>query len=296
MEYRNLGHSDLKVSRISLGCVTFGREINQQESYAIMDYALEKGMNYFDTAEAYGEGASELVIGSWMKERNTRSKIYLGTKILPPYSPDKIIKSCENSLERMQISEIDLYQLHAFHETALRPDVLYAFNKLIKDGKIRHLGISNFSPDQLRDFLKLQRDLGLNQICSLQNNHNLAIQNLNTEALDFCRQKGIGSISFSPLGAGFLTGKYKNSIPKDARFNLQPGHQDLYFNQDGAMALEKLEAAALETNISMVELALAWVLNNPEITTTLVGGRRISHIDQAFTAKNVAYWKSNSSL
>ncbi len=287
----NLGHSDLKISRISLGCVTFGREIGREESFAIMDYALEKGMNYFDTAEAYGNGASEMIIGSWLKERNTRSKIYLGTKILPPYSPEKIIQSCENSLERMQISEIDLFQLHAFHETALNPKVLLAFDKLIKDGKVRYPGVSNFSQEQLTGFLKMQKELGLNQICSLQNNHNLAIQNLGTQTLEFCRQEGIGSISFSPLGAGFLTGKYKSSIPKGARFNLQPGHQGLYFNRDGAMALEKLEAASAETGISKVELALAWVLNNPDITTTLVGGRRISHIDQAFAAKNVAYWK-----
>ncbi len=284
MTFNKMGNSDLEISRLSLGCVTFGREIDRKESYTIMDHALSRGMNFFDTAEVYGEGASEQVVGSWLKERKKRSKVYLGTKLLPPYNPERIIKSCDESLRRLQATEIDLYQLHSFHETALHPDVLHTFENLINDGKIRYLGVSNFSSEQLQEFLGVRKKHKLSSICSIQNNHNLAIRNLNKNLLKFCRQEGIGSISFSPLGAGFLTGKYKNRIPEGARFDIQPGHQDIYFNNSGMRTLEELESAAAETGKSMVELALAWVLKNPDLTTTLVGGRNISQIDQAFNA------------
>jgi len=281
MKYNRLGNSDMEISRLSLGCVTFGREINRNESYKIMDFALAGGMNYFDTAEAYGKGASEQVIGSWLKERGCRSRVYLGTKLLPPYTPEKIISSCNDSLKRLQTSVIDLYQLHAFHKTALLPETLETLEQLIMDGKIRYIGISNFSDNQLRSFLKVQQEYHFNRISSIQNNHNLAIQNLGEELLDYCRQESIGTISFSPLGAGFLTGKYKNQIPRGSRFDIQPGHRDLYFSDKAAEALRKLEREASQSGRTMVELALRWVISNPEITTTLIGGRKISHINQA---------------
>jgi len=183
MKYNKLGNSDMEISRLSLGCVTFGREINLHDSYRIMDYALASGMNYFDTAEAYGKGSSEQAIGSWLKERGCRSRVYLGTKLLPPYTEEKIISSCNESLKRLQTDTIDLYQLHSFHETALNPEILQTLEKLIKEGKIRNIGISNFSEEQLRAFLKVQKQYELKQLCSIQNNHNLAIQNLNKKLL-----------------------------------------------------------------------------------------------------------------
>jgi len=281
MKYNKLGYSDMNISRISLGCVTFGREINQMDSFKIMDYAIDHGMNYFDTAEAYGEGASELVVGSWLKKRESRMKVYIGTKLLPPYTPEGIVSSCNKSLKRLQTPIIDLYQLHSFHESALKPESLLAFDSLIKEGKVRSLGISNFSAQELKTFFDLQKKLGLHTLCCIQNNHNKAIQNLDENLLEFCREEGIGSISFSPLGAGFLTGKYKSTIPTGSRFDILPGHQALYFNDKTAKALEKLESAAAQSGKSMVELALSWVIRNPYITTTLVGGRKIAHIDQA---------------
>ena len=281
MKYNKLGNSNMKVSRLSLGCVTFGREIGSRDSYRIMDHAVDCGMNYFDTAEAYGNGSSEIVIGSWLKERKFRSQLYIGTKLLPPYTPEKIFSSCDKSLKRLGTDVIDLYQLHSFHESALLSESLEALEELIQKGKIRYLGISNFTENQLKSFLAMQKKLHLTQIISIQNNHNLAIGNLNKELLDYCGEAGIGSISFSPLAAGFLTGKYKTKIPPGSRFDIQPGHQELYFNDAGRKALEKIESEAAETGKSMIEIALSWVLKNPKITTTLIGGRKVQHIEQA---------------
>jgi aryl-alcohol dehydrogenase-like predicted oxidoreductase len=284
MTYRNLGYSDLQISRISMGCVTFGREIGDLESNAIMDRAVNHGINFFDTAEAYSDGESERIIGAWIKERKCRSKIQIGSKISPPYTPERINQSCMDSLRRMQISEIDLYQLHEFHETALREESLLALDKLVETGKIRYVGVSNFSMEQLNSVLDIQKKLKLKQICSIQNNHNLAVMDFNADLLKFCVDESVGTISFSPLGAGFLTGKYKNRIPDGARFDIKPGHQNVYFNDDGFRALENLELLAAESGRSMIELALAWVLKNKELTTTLVGARNISHLDQALAA------------
>jgi len=209
MTYRNLGYSDLRISRISMGCVTFGREIGELESNAIMDRAVNYGINFFDTAEAYCDGESERLIGAWIKERKCRSKIQIGSKISPPYTPERIDQSCTESLRRLQISEIDIYQLHEFHETALREESLLALDKLVETGKIRYVGVSNFSMEQLNSVLDLQKKLNLKRICSIQNNHNLAVMDFNTELLKFCVDEDLGAISFSPLGAGFLTGKYR---------------------------------------------------------------------------------------
>ncbi|MCK5735782.1 MAG: aldo/keto reductase, partial [Spirochaetaceae bacterium] len=250
----------------------------------IMDYALDKGMCFFDTAEAYGKGESERVIGGWLKDRGNRSKITIGSKCLPPYSAKKIIQSCEDSLKRLKISEIDLFQFHSFDSTALEEEAVLAMEKLIQMGRIRYTGVSNFNIKQLEEYLAIQERLNQNNLCSIQNNHNLAIQNLNNEMMEFCRKKHIGTISYSPLAAGFLTGKYKSSIPVGARFDLQPGHKDVYFNNDSFKALEKLEVLSEETGKTNVDIALKWVLKNPDITTTLVGGRKISHIEQALQA------------
>lgn len=284
MNSQQLGHSDLKVSRLSLGCVTFGREIGEQESMSMMDLALERGFRLFDTAEMYADGESERVIGRWLSARKSRSGVLIATKITPPVNAESLKDHCEASLRRLGTDVIDLYQYHSFHESVLSPDTARAMGDLISSGKVRYFGVSNFSDNELGRLEQLHAELGVPGPCSLQNNHNLAVRDFTPELLDLCRNTGVGTISYSPLGAGFLTGKYSGGIPEGTRFDIRPGHRQHYFNERGTRTLERLGILSESTGLSQVELALGWALHQADITTTLVGGRRPEHLIQAHQA------------
>ena len=149
MDYRQLGRSELKVSAIGLGAVTFSREINEAAAFTIMDYALERGINLIDTAEAYNKGGSETVVGKWIKASGKRDKLVLATKLLPPLSAERIAQAAEASLRRLQTDVIDLYQIHAFDQNTPLDESLAALSKLVDEGKVRYLGCSNFAAWQL---------------------------------------------------------------------------------------------------------------------------------------------------
>jgi 1-deoxyxylulose-5-phosphate synthase len=149
MEYRQLGRSDLKVSAIGLGAVTFSREIDDATAFTIIEHALDRGINLIDTAEAYNKGGSEDVVGRWLKESGKRDKVVLATKLLPPLSAERIPQAAEASLRRLQTDVIDLYQVHAFDKNTPMDESLAALGKLVDEGKVRYLGCSNFAAWQL---------------------------------------------------------------------------------------------------------------------------------------------------
>ena len=252
-------------SRIGLGCVTFGREIGEAASFALLDHALERGITHFDTAAAYGGGASETILGKWLASRKP-ADITVATKILPPY--DRI--DITDSLRRLGIDHIDLLYLHQWHETALK--AAEALEKL----PVRRFGASNVTLDQLRD-------LGP-RFSVIQNNHNLAVSEVSDALRDYCAAHEIAIVTYSPLGAGFLTGKHQNGVQAGSRFEIIPGHQQVYFHNAAYQRLARLEAIAKRTGHSQAHLALAWALHQPGIACTLIGGRRPAHIDQAFAA------------
>ncbi len=286
MEYRQLGRSNLKVSAIGLGAVTFSREIDDTTAFTIIDHALERGINLIDTAEAYNKGGSEDVVGRWLKESGKRDKVVLATKLLPPLSTERIPQAAEASLRRLQTDVIDLYQVHAFDKNTPIDESLAALGKLVDEGKVRYLGCSNFAAWQLCKALWRADVNGLPRLESVQPNYNLAIREIEQEMLPLCADQQIGVISYSPLGAGFLTGKYSKSwtAPQGTRFDIIPDHWKVYENARSMERMEKLRGKAVESGRSMVQLALAWVLGQPGITTTLIGSRSTAHIDQAFVA------------
>jgi aryl-alcohol dehydrogenase-like predicted oxidoreductase len=251
--------------RIGLGCVTFGREIDEAASFTLLDHALKRGVRHFDTAAAYGGGTSEMIIGKWLASRKPEG-ITVATKILPPY--DRI--DITGSLKRLGVEQIDLLYLHHWHETALQLDSAL-------DGlAVKQLGASNFTLEQLRA-------LGP-RIRVVQNNHNLAVSDVSDEFRDYCAAKDISIVTYSPLGAGFLTSKHRNGVQTGSRFEIIPGHQQVYFHESAYQRLAKLEDVAKRTGHSQEHLALAWALHQPGIDTVLVGGRSPSHLDQAFAA------------
>ena len=286
MEYRQLGRSDLKVSEIGLGAVTFSREIDEATVFTIMDYALERGINLIDTAEAYNKGGSETVVGKWLKASGKRDKVILATKLIPPLTAERIPQAAEASLRRLQTDVIDLYQIHAFDKNTPLDESLVALGKLVQEGKVRYLGCSNFAAWQLCKALWRADVHGLPRLESAQPNYNLAIRDIEQEMLPLCADQQIGVISYSPLGAGFLTGKYSKSwtAPQGTRFDIIPDHWAIYENARSMERMEKLRSKAAESGRSMVQLALAWILGQPGITSTLIGSRSTAHIDQAFEA------------
>ena len=148
MRYRQLGHSDLNVSHIGMGCVTFGREVDQKSSLSILDHALESGITLFDTAEAYGQGASESVLGEWMQTRRARSRIVLASKVTGTLTRERILSSVEASLKRLRTDHIDLFQTHIWDDVTPLEETLAALTQLVDQGKVRYIGCSNYSTEQ----------------------------------------------------------------------------------------------------------------------------------------------------
>ena len=287
MEYRRLGQSDLSVSSIGMGCVTFGREVDPQSSLVIMDHAFEQGITLFDTAEAYAQGASERVVGEWMKNRQARDKCVLATKISGQLTRHRIVASAEASLKRLQTDRIDLLQTHVWDESTPLEETLGALTTLVQQGKVRHIGCSNYSAPQLTAALALSNTAGVSRLVSVQPPYNLVQRNIEADLVPLCAAENIGMISYSPLAAGVLTGKYRQgaAIPSGTRFDVIPGHQDIYFTAHGYQVLEKLDAESQATGKSHVQLALSWVLDQPGITSVLIGARNIDQIDQAIGSR-----------
>jgi len=290
MRYRNLGHSGLAVSTIGMGCVTFGRETDKRTSLPIMDHAFEHGITLFDTAEAYGQGASELVVGEWLQSRNLRDQIVLATKVNGTLTRQRIVSSVEASLKRLRTDCIDLLQTHVWDESTPLEETLDALTILVQQGKVRHVGCSNYSASQLAAALTLSHETGLSRMVSVQPPYNLVQRDIEADLLPLCASENIGVISYSPLAAGFLTGKYRpgEPIPPGTRFDVIPGHQDIYFTEHGYQVLEQLDRDTQTSGVSHIQLALSWVLKQPGVTSVLIGARKTLHIDQALRAVDSA--------
>lgn len=283
MQTKQLGNTDLHVSSLGLGCVTFGREIDRDTSFAILDHALAHGITLLDTAEAYHKGASESILGEWHTARHCRDKITLATKVTLPLTRDRILAAAEDSLRRLRTDRIDLYQLHTWDAQTPLEETLDALQQLLRQGKVRHIGCSNFNADQLRASLRIAEANGEIPLSSVQPPYNLVQREIEADLIPCCRHHHLGILSYSPLAAGFLTGKYSRSgpVPEGTRFDVIPGHQDIYFHDRAFDIVDRLRELSTQSGLSMHHLALAWVLHQPGITSTLIGARTPAHIDQA---------------
>ncbi|MBL8848804.1 MAG: aldo/keto reductase [Planctomycetaceae bacterium] len=286
METRPLGRSDLRVSAIGLGCVTLGREIDRDTSFAVLDRAREHGITLFDTAEAYSQGTSESILGEWITARRNRDQIVLATKVSGTLTRQRITDSAAASLVRLQTDRIDLFQLHSWDDETPLEETLSALESLVRAGKVRAIGVSNWSALQLcRALLSAAVRAGI-RIESIQPPYNLVQREIEPELLPLCVEHQIGITSYSPLGAGFLTGKYTSptDVPKGTRFDVIPGHQPIYFTDAGFRVVNALRALSAESGRTMMDLALAWVLSRPGVTSMLIGARSPAQVDQAVRA------------
>jgi aryl-alcohol dehydrogenase-like predicted oxidoreductase len=277
--------ADTKFSTLGLGCVTFGREIDHAASVKIMDHAFANGITFFDTAPVYGSGNSENIIGTWLsKNKHAISKVTVATKISPPFVPKVIRKSVDESLKRLKIDKIDVLYLHRWDPSVEALPVLEVLDELRRNDKIVTHGVSNFTYEQARTVFQMQTDKQLSPFRYIQNNNNFAIRDINEKIRNFCNTHNISIATYSPLGAGFLTGKHQNIVQKGSRFDVISEHQEVYFNEAAYKRLEQLQSVARKTGFSVVQLALAWAFRQPGISSVLVGARNTSHLDQAFAA------------
>ncbi len=279
----------LPISAIGCGCTTFGREIDEAAAHAFLDHACASGITFLDTASAYGSGngESEAAIRSWLKSRKPDAeRMVVATKILPPYSPSAIRESVDTSLQRLGFETIDLLYLHRWDASAESVESLAALDALVRDGKVRALGVSNYHQAQLEAALLVQSEHRLEKFSALQNNHNFAVSDVSPAYRKFCASQNVAVITYSPLGAGFLTGKHRREkVESGSRFDIVPGHQDVYFHEQGWKKLARLEAVAARHGLPQTHLALAWAMHQPDITSVLVGGRTPNHLDQALAAQ-----------
>jgi aryl-alcohol dehydrogenase-like predicted oxidoreductase len=278
---------DIRLSKIGLGCVTFGREIDESQSFAIMDYAAEHGICFFDTAEAYGEGASEKIMGNWLRSRGMARKIAIVTKVSQKLTKDNIREALLRSQERLGLDRIDGYLLHFFDETTSLEDSLEGLAIAAEDGSIGVAGCSNFDAEQLNRALDLSEQKGLIRLGMVQPIYNLTARAIEQDLLKDATERGVAVITYSPLGAGFLSGKYsanREMIPKGSRFDVRPGHADIYFKPWNFRLVEKLRVKSEEMGLSMSRLAIGWVMSNPMVSSVLVGARSVDQVSAAVEA------------
>ena len=315
MEQRSFGNTGLTVGRISLGCTTFGREIGEDTCFEIMDYAVENGVTLFDTAEAYGGAqakdyrrgylgvdddrevsgeshSSEKIIGRWLKARGCRDQIVLCTKVTTNHSRSHVAEALDASLERLQTDSVDIYMYHSFDAGTPAEERVGAMDEAVRSGKARFTGCSNYDAGQLRESLEISRRLGLRGFEVIEPNYNLAVRDIEGETLPLCREHNMAVMSYSPLGAGFLTGKYtpdRSAFPERTRFHVIPGHADIYFSDKNFKMVESLRGLSERTGLSMARLAMGWVFQNPAVPTVLAGVRTKAHLDKALAAESMDF-------
>ena len=298
MKLRPLGRSGLSVPPLCFGCNVFGWTVDEAASFRLLDKVLDEGLNFLDTADVYSRwvpghsgGESETIIGKWMKLRGNRDKIILATKVgmdmgdgKVGLKADYIARAVEDSLRRLQTDVIDLYQSHKDDETTPQEETLAAYDKLIKAGKVRVIGASNFSAERLQAALDISNKTGLPRYESLQPEYSLAARSSYEGPLQrVCEQNEVGVITFFSLAAGFLTGKYRS----EADYGKSPrGERSIakYMNERGRRILAGLDAVAKETGAQPASIALAWLLAKPSITAPIASATKPEHVDTLVAA------------
>jgi aryl-alcohol dehydrogenase-like predicted oxidoreductase len=285
MEYRSLGRTGVQVSALCVGAWQFGQRTSKEESFQIINQSLDAGVNFFDTASSYGQGRSEEILGEAFKQNGQRHNIVLATKFSHGVSRNQIIHQCEASLRRLQTDYIDLYQFHSSHAHIPIDESLRALDDLIRAGKVRYTGSSNFTAWQIVEALWAAKELGLNRLVSSQPAYNLLDRQVERELLPMARSYGLGVLPWSPLAQGFLTGKYRRNTtrPADGRLQesasgTQTGPIDVHFVEAAYDLVELLAEMAAEKEASISQLALAWCLQQPGITSPIIGPRTLEQL------------------
>ena len=316
MEFRKLGNTNLNVSSICLGTMTWGTQNSEKDAFEQMDYSIDQGINFFDTAELYSVpptkdsyGKTETMIGNWFEKRKNRDKIILASKIAGPgldwirggknsFSEKKIEEAIDNSLKRLKTDYIDLYQLHwperstnCFGRREYKVDknegkwndfenVLQSLEKFIKNGKIRYIGVSNETPYGLSKYLEISKNKNLPRMMSVQNPYSLVNRTYEIGMSEISIREKCGLLVYYPLASGALSGKYRNGqMPKNARMTLFKGWERM-LNPLAMKAYDEYYKLSKENNMTMVQLAQAFVNSRPFVTSNIIGATSMDQLKE----------------
>ncbi len=303
MEYVNLGHSGLKVSRICLGMMSYGTSkwrdwvLDEVESRPLIQYALEKGINFFDTADMYSIGISEEVTGRALRDFARRDEVIIATKVYQPMSKDPndrglsrkhIMDSIDRSLKRLDTDYIDLYQIHRWDNETPIEETLSALHDLVKAGKVRYVGASSMFAWQFAKALYLADLHGWTRFISMQNHMNLIYREEEREMIPLCLDQGVGVIPWSPLARGFLTGnRFRDGGGPTRRSNSDLFAYEMYYQPEDFEIVDRVIQVSARLGISPAQIALTWLLHKPGVTAPIIGARKVQHIDEAVAATQI---------
>ena len=313
MKYKKLANTELEVSLICLGTMTYGEQNNEKEAHEQLDYSIDKGINFIDTAEMYAippreetQGKTEQIIGSWLSKRHDREKIILATKVAGPgmeylrggssLSKKHILQAVDGSLKRLQTDYIDLYQVHwperktnffgrlgyeySNEMGVLIEETLDAMSMLVKSGKVKYIGISNETPWGTNKYLQLAKDAGHEKIITIQNPYSLLNRIYEVGLAEISQHENIGLLAYSPLGFGQLTGKYINKTEENTRLGLYGDWFTRYSNENCLNAVKEYSKIANKYNISLTHLALAFVNTRPFVASNIIGATTMKQLKE----------------
>ncbi|XP_006823633.1 1-deoxyxylulose-5-phosphate synthase YajO-like [Saccoglossus kowalevskii] len=323
MRYNYLGNSGLKVSNICLGTLTFGEsergrpgQANEELSHQLMDRFVEKGGNYIDTANNYQLGLSEKIVGSWLKKRQNRESLVIATKARMAMNFDDpngiglsrkhILWTVEESLKRLQTDYIDLYQMHIWDAATPIEESLRTMDDLVRSGKVRYVGVSNFTGWQLQKTADVCKYMGLQKVVSLQAQYSLLVRGLEYELVDVCKNEGIGILPWSPLKGGWLTGKARHGVPpprgsrmsfveadRRREYESHPSYSCFADDPQVNDILDKVDRIAKEQGKTMAQVSLRWLLQKDTVPSVVIGAKTLQQLNENMGASSG--WELNDS-
>jgi len=310
MEYRRLGKHGLEVPALCLGTMTFGLQVGEKDSHAILDKALSLRLNFLDTADAYPLGGTkdtigetEALLGRWMKSRGNREQLIIASKCFAPtksrpnnmgLSRQHIIEAVEQSLSRLQTDYIDLYQSHGYDPHTPIEESLRAFDDLVRAGKVRYTGCSNYPAWRLGDAINVANKLGIIGYASIQPRYNILYREIETDLLPLANHEGLGVLVYNPLAGGFLSGKYQpgQSPESGTRFTLGTAaerYQERYWHSSQFEAVESLKAVVQKKDLNLVSVAVAWVLKQKGVSSAIIGVSKTEQLHANLAALKITF-------
>lgn len=302
MEYVNLGNTGLKVSRLCLGCMTYGSSkwrdwvLDEEPSRPFIKRALEAGINFFDTANMYSDGVSEEVVGRALHDFANRDEVVIATKAFNRMRPDPngrglsrkaIMTEIDHSLRRLGTDYVDLYQIHRWDYDTPVEETMEALHDVVKAGKARYIGASSMFAWQFAKSLYVSQLHSWTRFVSMQNHYNLIYREEEREMIPLCQDQGIGIIPWSPLARGFLAGNRNKNAGETARSKTDEYAHQMYYQDDDFAVVDRLSEVAQAHGLSNVKVALAWILSKPGITSPIIGASKPQHLEDAIAALSI---------
>jgi len=310
MQYTKLGNTGVTVSRLCFGCMTYGGgpqpswamrrdwALGEHEAREHFAVALEAGINFFDTADVYSVGGSEEITGKWLKEMTSRDDIVVATKVFGAMGPGPnrrglsrkhIIEACDNSLRRLQMEYVDLYQIHRWDFTTPLEETLEALDALVRSGKVRYLGASSMAAWQFSKALYTAKEHGWHRFVAMQNHYNLIYREEEREMNPLCIDQGVALIPWSPLARGFFARNHAvgSGTQTTKRAETDEFAQKFYFQDNDVAVAAAVDKVAKQRGVSPTQIACAWILQAPGVTAPIIGATKIPHLKELFEAVEI---------